>query len=51
MGNSFADNLPKNIFKEGNKLDIKSKFEEKIKEYGISRTRALKLLNIDKVVF
>lgn len=51
MGNSFADNLLKDIFREDNKLDIKSRFEEKIKEYGISRTRALRLLNIDKVVF
>lgn len=41
--NSVFDNQPR--------ADIKALFEQKLERYGITKTKALKLLNIDKDVF
>lgn len=42
--------LLNSIFSEEN-VDVKYVFEQKLLEYGLSKTKALKLLNIDKDVF
>lgn len=42
--------LLNSIFSE-DRIDIRSVFDEKIQEYNLSKTKALKLLNIDKDVF
>lgn len=51
MKNLDVDQLLQDIFKDDSNFDIKERFEEKIAEYGISKTKALKLLNVDKDVF
>ena len=50
MSKTDINLLLKSIFLE-EKIDIKAIFEQKIDEYNLSRTKALKLLNIDKDVF
>ena len=51
MNDSNIDNLLKSIFSNGDDLDVRTEFDQKIKEYNISKTKALKLLKIDKDVF
>lgn len=51
MKNIDVDVLLKEIFNDRTSLDIRTRFDEKIEEYGITKTKALKLLNIDKDVF
>lgn len=51
MKNIDVDKLLQDIFDDDVSLDIKSRFEEKIEEYGVTKTKALKLLNVDKDVF
>ncbi|KKX48749.1 ImmA/IrrE family metallo-endopeptidase [Sphingobacterium sp. IITKGP-BTPF85] len=51
MKNIDVDKLLQDIFDDDVSLDIKGRFEEKIEEYGVTRTKALKLLAIDKDVF
>ncbi|HIX54565.1 MAG TPA: helix-turn-helix transcriptional regulator [Candidatus Sphingobacterium stercoripullorum] len=51
MKNINVDQLLKTIFESPVSLDVRERFNEKIEEYGITRTRALKLLNVDKDVF
>lgn len=46
-----VDKLLQEIFNEEVSFDIKERFDEKIIEYGITKTKALKLLSIDKDVF
>lgn len=50
MSKTDINLLLRSIFDE-DKIDIRSIFDEKIKEYNLSKTKALKLLNIDKDVF
>ncbi|WP_277680210.1 ImmA/IrrE family metallo-endopeptidase [Gracilibacillus dipsosauri] len=51
MKNADVDKLLKEIFRDDVSLDVRRLFEEKIAEYGITKTKTLKLLNIDKDVF
>ncbi|WP_192348831.1 ImmA/IrrE family metallo-endopeptidase [Algoriphagus sp. Y33] len=51
MKNIDVDKLLQEIFNDGDEFDVKERFEEKLGEYGVSKTKALKLLNIDKDVF
>ncbi|WP_219847904.1 ImmA/IrrE family metallo-endopeptidase [Sphingobacterium gobiense] len=51
MKNIDIDKLLEDIFNDDVSLDLKALFEEKIVEYGVTKTRALKLLNVDKDVF
>lgn len=51
MKNLNVDQLLQDIFNDDSEFSIKDRFEEKIAEYGISKTKALKLLNVDKDVF
>lgn len=51
MGNLDINELLKSIFSEDSEIDIKELFERKLLDYNISKTKALKLLNIDKDVF
>lgn len=51
MKNIDVDQLLKSIFENDVSFDIKERFDEKIEEYGITKTKALKLLNVDKDVF
>jgi len=51
MTNIDVDKLLKEIFNDDASFDVRALFEEKIGEYGITKTKALKLLNIDKDVF
>ncbi len=51
MRKSGIDDLLRSIFSDNEKFDIKEKFKQKLSEYNISKTKALKLLNIDKDVF
>lgn len=46
-----VDKLLQEIFNDEVSFDIKARFEEKIAEYSITKTKALKLLSIDKDVF
>lgn len=46
-----VDKLLKSVFSEDDKLDVKTVFESKLTEYNLSKSRALKLLNVDKDVF
>lgn len=50
MSKTDINLLLESIFSE-DKIDIRSIFDEKIQEYNLSKTKALKLLNIDKDVF
>lgn len=50
MSRADINLLLKSIFSE-DKIDIRSIFDEKLQEYNLSKTKALKLLNIDKDVF
>lgn len=45
------DDLLNSIFSEDNPIDIKGMFEEKLELYKVSKTKALRLLKIDKDVF
>lgn len=45
------DSLLKSVFTEDNHTNIREAFEQKLLDYNISKTKALKLLNIDKDVF
>jgi len=51
MKNIDIDKLLQDIFQDDSGFDIKERFEDKINEYGLSKTKALKLLNVDKDVF
>lgn len=51
MKNFNVDNLLHSVLSEIDILDIKTLFEDKLKEYNLSKTRALQILNIDKDVF
>lgn len=51
MKNIDVDKLLQDIFNDDVSFDLKARFDEKIEEYGITKTRALKLLSIDKDVF
>ena len=51
MKNTNIDALLKSIFNEELNFDVRGVFDEKLLEYNISKTKALKLLNIDKDVF
>ncbi|SMC68159.1 ImmA/IrrE family metallo-endopeptidase [Moheibacter sediminis] len=51
MENVDINKLLKSIFSEESNINIKDVFEQKLLEYNISKTKALKLLNIDKDVF
>lgn len=51
MKNIDIDKLLQDIFDDNKSLDLKALFEEKIEEYGVTKTKALKLLNVDKDVF
>lgn len=46
-----VDELLKSVFSEEDKFDIKSVFDSKLVEYNLSKSKALKLLNVDKDVF
>ena len=50
MSKTDINLLLKSIF-DDDVVDIRMVFDEKIKEYNLSKTKALKLLNIDKDVF
>lgn len=51
MKESNIDDLMKSIFSDEQVFDIRNEFEQKLAEYNVSKTKALKLLNIDKDVF
>lgn len=51
MKNIDINQLLQDIFRDDSEFDVNQRFEEKISEYGISKTKALKLLSIDKDVF
>jgi HTH-type transcriptional regulator/antitoxin HigA len=51
MHDTTIDNLLKSIFSGDEDLDVRAEFDKKLKEYTISKTKALKLLKIDKDVF
>ena len=51
MENVDINKLLKSIFSEESNINIKDVFVQKLLEYNISKTKALKLLNIDKDVF
>lgn len=51
MKESNIDDLLKSIFSDNESFDIRNEFEQKLSDYNISKTKALKLLNIDKDVF
>jgi HTH-type transcriptional regulator/antitoxin HigA len=49
--NFDVNSLLKSVFDEGSELNIRDFFDQKLLEYNISKTKALKLLTIDKDVF
>ncbi len=51
MKGSNIDDLLKSIFSDDVNFDIRDEFEQKLIDYNVSKTKALKLLNIDKDVF
>ncbi|MBE0393168.1 ImmA/IrrE family metallo-endopeptidase [Flavobacterium sp. PL002] len=51
MESNDINKLLKSIFSEENYIDIREVFEKKLVEYNLSKTKAFKLLNIDKDVF
>lgn len=51
MENFNINRLLGEIFKDESNIDVKLAFEEKLIEYNLSKTKAFKLLNIDKDVF
>ena len=51
MINSDIDDLLKSIFSNDSRLDIREMFDDKLESYKISKTKALRLLKIDKDVF
>jgi Zn-dependent peptidase ImmA (M78 family) len=51
MNKTGLDNLLNSIFSNSDNIDVKEEFEQKLEEYNISKTKALKLLKIDKDVF
>ncbi|ASZ13708.1 hypothetical protein KTO58_05675 [Chitinophaga pendula] len=51
MDNLNINELLKSVFSNKVELDIKEQFDKKIEEYNLSKTKALKFLNIDKDVF
>lgn len=46
-----VDDLLKSVFEKERQIDLRQVFEDKLEEYNISKTKALKLLKIDKDVF
>lgn len=51
MKESNIDDLLKSIFSNDESFDIRNEFKQKLSDYNVSKTKALKLLNIDKDVF
>lgn len=51
MKNIDVDKLLQDIFNDDVSFDLKARFDEKLEEYGITKTKALKLLSIDKDVY
>jgi len=51
MNESNIDNLLKSILSEESTFDIRGRFDSKLSQYNISKTKALQLLKIDKDVF
>lgn len=51
MKESDVDRLLKSMFDEHLDIDVREAFDNKLKEYNISKTKALNLLKIDKDVF
>ncbi len=51
MGTFNIESLLKSVFTEDSHTNIREAFEQKLLDYNISKTKALKLLNIDKDVF
>lgn len=51
MKESSIDDLLKSIFSDDESFDIRNEFEQKLTDYNVSKTKALRLLNIDKDVF
>lgn len=51
MENFDINSLLNSVFDSQPRADIKSLFDQKLEQYGITKTKALKLLNIDKDVF
>lgn len=51
MKNLNIDKLLQEIFNDDPQIDLKDLFDQKIEEYGVTKTRALNLLSIDKDVF
>jgi len=51
METTDVNNLLNSVFTEKLNSNIKDVFEQKLLEYDISKTKALKLLNIDKNIF
>ncbi|EOR95611.1 hypothetical protein ADIARSV_1217 [Arcticibacter svalbardensis MN12-7] len=51
MSDFNVNKLLQSLFQDNVDLDIRSKFEEKLVDYKLSKTKALKILNIDKDVF
>lgn len=51
MKSTVVNKLLQSIFSEDNYVDIREIFENRLAEYNLSKTKALKLLNIDKDVF
>jgi Zn-dependent peptidase ImmA (M78 family) len=51
MENLNIQELLKSVFSDKTEFDIKEQFDKKIEEYNLSKTKALKFLNIDKDVF
>src|ERR1044072_3283886 len=51
MENLNIQELLKSVFSDKTEFYIKEQFDKKIEEYNLSKTKALKFLNIDKDVF
>jgi hypothetical protein len=51
MKNVNIDKLLQEIFNDDPQIDLKDLFDQKIEDYGVTKTRALNLLSIDKDVF
>lgn len=46
-----VNKLLQDIFNDDVSFDLKARFDEKLEEYGVTKTKALRLLSIDKDVF
>lgn len=51
MDSLDINKLLQDIFNDDVSFDLKARFDEKLEEYGVTKTKALKLLSIDKDVF